>query len=75
MTTLLAGRRTLAATEFFKSYRKTALEAGELIVEIRAPLPTKGACFWFKQSRRVDDDISIVNASVVISLGEDQCSE
>eukprot|EP00045_Choanoeca_perplexa_P015367 m.192536 g.192536 ORF g.192536 m.192536 type:complete len:1321 (+) comp16963_c0_seq4:154-4116(+) len=53
---------------FFKSYRRTALQPGDLIVDIRVPMPADGYCVWFKQSRRIDDDISIVNACIVTQV-------
>lgn len=53
---------------FFKSYRRTALHSGDLIINLHVPLPVDGCCLWFKQSRRIDDDISIVNACVVTKV-------
>ncbi len=64
-----AGRtRTVPATEFVTGYRRTVLEAGELIEKVTIPLDGRqvGA---FKLSRRKEDDIASVNAG--ISFGFD----
>jgi xanthine dehydrogenase/oxidase len=57
---------------FFIGYRKTALEKGEVLTKIVVPL-TRPLEFVmaFKQSKRKDDDIAIVNAGMRVWLGED----
>jgi carbon-monoxide dehydrogenase medium subunit len=42
-------RRDIAAEDFFTGIYETALEPGELITEVRFPLPTRAAYMKFKQ--------------------------
>jgi xanthine dehydrogenase small subunit len=65
------GERRLPLAEFFLSYRKTALEPGELIRAIRVPLPLADRMRFYKVSKRVLDDISTVAAAFALRLGED----
>jgi xanthine dehydrogenase molybdopterin binding subunit/xanthine dehydrogenase small subunit len=63
-----AGRRTLALADFFTGYRRTALAAGEIILEIVLPRhrPQEGASRrsdFLKVSKRRELDISIVAAA------------
>jgi xanthine dehydrogenase/oxidase len=62
--------RIIPMTGFIKGYRKTALEHGEVLVSVRIfdtrPSTTEGKRFVanaYKQSRRRDDDISIVTGA------------
>jgi len=59
-------------SQFFKGYRTTALPPDAIIASIRIPVTSeKGEYFQtFKQSKRKDDDIAIVNAAIRISLNE-----
>jgi xanthine dehydrogenase small subunit len=62
------GRRRVAACDFFVGYRKTLLEADELIVAVRIPArPPKHARF-FKVSKRKLDDISSVAAAFAFDV-------
>ncbi|TPX43151.1 xanthine dehydrogenase [Synchytrium endobioticum] len=64
-----SGVRNLSISEFFLAYRKTALHPGELLVSVFVPYTkaTEYAC-GFKQARRRDDDIAIVNAGLRIEI-------
>ena len=57
-------------TEFFKAYRVTALEPDAIIASIRIPVcAAKGEYLRaYKQSKRKDDDIAIVNATLRVKL-------
>jgi xanthine dehydrogenase small subunit len=56
-----AGAREVAADDFFRGYRTTALTKAELIEAIRLPLPRPGEAFRaYKVSKRYDQDISAV---------------
>ncbi|RDL39251.1 putative xanthine dehydrogenase [Venustampulla echinocandica] len=57
-------------SEFFKGYRLTALPPDGIIARIRIPVTSsKGEFFQaYKQSKRKDDDIAIVNAALRVSL-------
>jgi xanthine dehydrogenase small subunit len=54
------GDRTLAVSDFFLGYRKTALEPGEILRAIRIPRPLPDLMRFYKVSKRVLDDISTV---------------
>ena len=59
-------------SEFFKGYRLTALPPDAIIASIRIPVTSeKGEYFQaYKQSKRKDDDIAIVNAAIRVSLSD-----
>lgn len=73
----LRGRRMLPLVEFFKGYRQTELQPGEVIVSVRIPktLPA-GAVRRLSQSykigKRGTDDISIVAAAFAIDLDAEE---
>lgn len=51
--------------KFFSGYRKNILEADEILVSIKIPCTTKDQhCIAFKQAKRRDDDIAIVNMAI-----------
>jgi xanthine dehydrogenase/oxidase len=64
-------------SQFFKGYRLTALPPDAIIASIRIPvLNEKGDFFQaYKQSKRKDDDIAIVNAALRISLSDSHVVE
>ncbi len=59
-------------SEFFKGYRTTALGPNEIIAKLRIPLGSEKGEFFraYKQAKRKDDDIAIVNAAFRVSLDE-----
>jgi xanthine dehydrogenase/oxidase len=59
-------------SEFFKGYRLTALPPDAIIASIRIPVLNERGEFFraYKQSKRKDDDIAIVNAALRVSLSE-----
>ena len=59
-------------TEFFKGYRTTALPPDAVIASLRIPVARERGEFLraYKQSKRKDDDIAIVNAALRVSLDE-----
>ncbi|MEZ5930459.1 MAG: xanthine dehydrogenase small subunit [Alphaproteobacteria bacterium] len=64
-------RRTLPLEDFYLDYRKTALEPGELVVEVQ--LPAADAIFCcYKISKRSDQDISAVLGAFALELSPDQ---
>lgn len=67
------GSRTLPLSDFFKGYRQTALEPGEIIASVKIPTSkTAGAVKRFSQAykigKRGTDDISIVAAAFTVDL-------
>ena len=69
------GERTVPVAEFFKGYRQTSLEPGEVIVSVRIPegLP-EGVAERFSQAYKVGkrgaDDISIVAGAFTVDVDE-----
>ena len=58
-------------TEFFTGYRQTCLRPNEVLVSILVPFSEEQQYVAaFKQSRRREDDIAIVNACFSVKLGE-----
>ena len=57
-------------TEFFKGYRTTALPPNAIIASLRVPLAREKGEYLraYKQAKRKDDDIAIVNAALRITL-------
>jgi xanthine dehydrogenase small subunit len=63
-----SGIRMLPLDAFFTGYRRTAMEAGELLVSVRIPKPLPVAIRFFKASKRRLDDISTVAACFALRL-------
>ena len=57
-------------SEFFKGYRTTALPPDAVIASLRIPVTRESGEYLraYKQSKRKDDDIAIVNAALRVSL-------
>jgi len=64
------GRRTVPLASFFKSYRSTALEPGELLTAIEIPKPLAPAVRFYKVAKRRMDDISTVAAGFALNWDE-----
>jgi xanthine dehydrogenase/oxidase len=65
------GETVLPMMSFFKGYRKTALPESSVITRIHIPLPAPGVLEVtksYKQAKRKDDDIAIVNAGFRVRL-------
>ncbi|KAI7489247.1 hypothetical protein KC351_g1471 [Hortaea werneckii] len=64
-------------SEFFKAYRVTALPPDAIIAAIRVPIfKEKGEYMRaYKQAKRKDDDIAIVNAAMRVRLSPDHVVE
>lgn len=64
-------------TEFFKGYRLTALPPDAIIASLRIPVfKGKGEYIRaYKQSKRKDDDIAIVNAAIRVALTDNHVVE
>lgn len=59
-------------SDFFKGYRMTALPPDAVIASLRVPLARQTGEYLraYKQAKRKDDDIAIVNAALRISLNK-----
>jgi xanthine dehydrogenase molybdopterin binding subunit/xanthine dehydrogenase small subunit len=69
----LENKRTLPIDQFFVSYRKTALQPGEILKTIIVPrFPSEPGvrrkCEWYKVSKRREMDISTVAACFTLDL-------
>ncbi|GFF23243.1 xanthine dehydrogenase [Aspergillus lentulus] len=66
----LRGDIEIPMNEFFKGYRLTALPEDAVIASLRIPISSKQGEYLraYKQSKRKDDDIAIVNAALRVSL-------
>ena len=60
------GRRTIPLRSFFTGYRRTVLEAGELIAAIEIPKPWPEFVRFYKVAKRRMDDISTVAAAMAM---------
>jgi xanthine dehydrogenase/oxidase len=66
------GQREICMTEFFLGYRKTALAADEIILAVIIPFSRENEYVRaYKQARRKDDDIAIVNAAIRVQVCPD----
>ena len=67
-----SGRREVNINQFYHGYKKLELKPGELITEVRIPLPAEGELLQlYKVSRRRDLDISGFTAAVRMQLDGD----
>lgn len=65
--------RELPLESLYLAYRKSALEAGEIVVEIRVPRRAPGLLLRaYKVSKRYDQDISAVFACFALSIDGDR---
>ncbi|KAI5852575.1 Molybdopterin-binding domain of aldehyde dehydrogenase-domain-containing protein [Morchella snyderi] len=71
------GEMELPMSEFFKAYRTTALPANAVLKSIRVPIASEKGEFIraYKQAKRKDDDIAIVNAALRVSLSGENVVE
>lgn len=62
----------ISMTEFFKGYRSTALEPDEIVTSLRIPISQEEGEYFraYKQAKRKDDDIAIVNAALRVTLSD-----
>ena len=64
-------------SRFFKGYRTTALAPDAIIASLRIPVAREKGEYLraYKQAKRKDDDIAIVNAALRVSLNEEYAVE
>ena len=63
------GERTIAARDFFRGVMATALEPGELLVEIELPKPPAGAGTAYLRLARLEGSFPLANAASVVDGG------
>jgi CO/xanthine dehydrogenase FAD-binding subunit len=70
------GQRTIPASEFFKGYLTTALEADELMTEFRLPAWPSGAGWSFQEVSRRHGDYALVGVAALVQLdGNGTCTD
>ncbi|MBS1878094.1 MAG: FAD binding domain-containing protein [Actinobacteria bacterium] len=62
-----AGRRQIAAEDFFVSFYEVALEPGELVVEARFPAPPAGSGWSFREIARRHGDFALVGVACLVT--------
>lgn len=65
------GTRWVAAGDFFVGLFATALEPGELLVDIAIPPPAPGTGWAFEEVARRHGDFALAGAAAVVTVGED----
>lgn len=69
---IINGHKEIPLSDFFLAYRKTALQAGEIITGIKFPLLSATSDIrFFKNANRKDLDISAVNFAIHVSWPDD----
>ena len=66
--TSLEGERVVPLADYFTGYRESVRRPGELIREVRIPLPLAGISAFHKVAKRRVDDISSVAVAVALDL-------
>ncbi len=70
------GERLIPADDFFRGYLTTALEPGELLVEIHFPLPAEGSGWAFAEFSRRHGDFAIAGVAITLALdGQGRCRD
>lgn len=64
-----AGRREVAAEDFFVSYYEVALEPGEMLVAVRFPAPAPGTGWGFREIARRRGDFALVGVACLLAPG------
>jgi xanthine dehydrogenase small subunit len=63
-----SGRRAIPVASFFPGYRRTAMQAGEILVSVDIPKPFPPVARFYKIAKRRLDDISTVSAAIAMDL-------
>ena len=63
-----SGERAIAADKFFKGNFETALDASELLVEIRVPIPAKGHGWSFQEVSQRKGDYALVAGGAMLAI-------
>jgi carbon-monoxide dehydrogenase medium subunit len=64
-----AGKRRIAAREFYQGAYFTALEPGEIVTAIRIPVPPAGHGYAYEKLKRKVGDYATAAAAVVLTIG------
>lgn len=66
-----SGIRTLPLEQFYLGYLQNALEAGEVVTEVRVPFPPSRTGAAFHKFKRREIDLPVLNAAAQVVLGSD----
>jgi len=69
------GQRRLRLDEFFIDYYQTALEPGELLIEIHVPLPQRPAWSHIKFTPRSIEDFATVGIAITLKANNGTCED
>lgn len=64
------GRRSIPLASFFEGYRRTSLQAGEIVTAIEIPKPLPAVTRFYKVAKRRMDDISTVAAAISMDFDD-----
>jgi xanthine dehydrogenase small subunit len=64
----VGGRRKVPLSSFFRSYRETTMERGEIITAVQIPKPLPRFVRFYKVAKRRLDDISTVAAGMAVDV-------
>lgn len=70
-----SGERAIAADQFFKGNFETALDASELLAEIRVPIPAKGHGWSFQEVSQRKGDFALVAAGAMLAIDGGVCRQ
>jgi aerobic carbon-monoxide dehydrogenase medium subunit len=70
-----AGERVVAADGFFLGTYDTLLQPGEIITEIRIPVPAKGTGYCYAKLKRKTGDFATAAAAVMIRMQGDRVGD
>ncbi len=68
------GSREVAARDFYEAAYFTKLEAGELLTEIRIPVPPAGHGYAYEKLKRKVGDYATAAAAVVLTMNGGSCA-
>lgn len=66
--------RVVAADGFYRGPLETALEPGEILTEIRVPIPPPGSGYSYQKLKRKVGDFAIAGAAVQVTLANGVCA-
>ena len=70
----VGSKRTIAAEDFFLFHMTTALEAGELLTEVRIPALPPGTGYAFQEVARRHGDYALAGICALVTLKDGVCS-
>ncbi len=68
------GERTIKASDFFVSYLTTALDAAEMLTEVRVPALARNTGWSVAEVARRHGDFAMTGAAVTVTLDSGKCA-